>query len=163
MDIGRHIYAEIRSFDCVDIFPNNSPASFNVQFGLEIRFDGLWEVGLRDMSVECLSKSRSNLAGQNLYILTNIIDFSIVGGSLKQLLKRASLGRPIQASNRIMYHMNEIENGCCCCYYKRITVPHCLRLEIRIEDQYGNLIEFPVGSKISLSLHFKRTSPRKSL
>lgn len=158
MDIGRDIYAEVRSFDSDQIFPNNSPASFIVQFGREIRFVGQWGVGLRDMNVESPSESRADLAGQNMYIHTNIIDFSIVGGSLKQLLKRVSLGRPIHARNRIMYQMNEAERSCCCCYYKRITVPHCLRLEVHIEDQNGNLIDFPDGTKISLSLHFKRTS-----
>ena len=160
MDVGHDIYGEIRSFDSVQIFPNNRAASFKVQFGLEIRFDGQWEVGLRGMTIECLSESRPNLAGQNLYIHTNIIDFSIVGGSLKQLLKRVSLWRPIHASNRIMYQMNDVERGCCCCYYKRNTVSHCLCLEVHIEDQYGNLIDFPDGSKISLSLHFKRISPQ---
>lgn len=157
MDIGRDIYAEVRSFDSDQIFPNKNPASFVVQFGREIRFAGQWEIGLRDLNVECLSDSRPDLAGQIMYIHTNIIDFSIVGRSLKQLLKRVTLGRPIHARNRIMYQMNEAEKGCCCCYYKRITVPHCLRLEVQIEDQKGNLIDFPDGSKITLSLHFKRT------
>lgn len=157
MGLGREIYAEVRSFDSVQYFPNNNAASFFVQFGQEIRFDGQWELALRDMNIECPSGSGPNFAGQNMYIYTNIIDFSFVGGSLKQLLKRVSLGRPIHAGNRIIYQMNEADKSCCCCYYKRITLSHCLYVKIHIEDDRGKLIEFPVGCKISLSLHFKQT------
>ena len=86
MGLGNEMFAEIRSFDSAELFPNNRAASFLVQFDREIRFEGQWAVALRDMNLECPSEERPNMAGQNLYIYTNIINFSFVGGSLKQLL-----------------------------------------------------------------------------
>ena len=158
MGLGNEMFAEIRSFDSAELFPNNRAASFLVQFDREIRFEGQWAVALRDMNLECPSEERPNMAGQNLYIYTNIIDFSFVGGSLKQLLKRVSLGRPIHVGNRIIYQVSESDKGCCCSYYKRITTPYCLQLEVYIQNDNGNLVSFPVGSKVSLSLHFKQTT-----
>lgn len=152
------IYAEIRNFDSVQYFPNNTAASFTVQFDREIRFEGHWELALRAIDIDCPSDGRPQCAGKNLYIYTNIIDFSFVGGSLKPLLKRVSLGRPIHSGNRIIYHVNEADVSCCCCYYKRITTPHCLCVEIRIEDDSGKLIDFSAGCKVSLSLHFRQSS-----
>ena len=156
MGLDNEIYVEVRSFDSARFFPNNNAASFTVQFGREIRFNGPWQLALRSMSVECPTEYRVNFAGKNFYIYTNIIDFSFVGGSLKQLLKRVSLGRPIHADNRIIYQMNEADKSCCCCYYKSITTPHCLQLEVHIEDDRGKLIEFTDDCVVSLSLHFKQ-------
>ena len=158
MNLDRDIYAEIRSFDSAQFFPNNKAAFFLVQFDRELRFEGQWELALRAINIDCPSEDRPRFAGQNMYIYTNIIDFSFVGGSLKQLLKRVGLGRAIHSGNRIIYQMSETDKSCCCCYYKRITTPHCLCVEIRIEDDNGKLIDFPIGCKVSLSLHFRRTS-----
>lgn len=156
MNLNREIYAELRSFDSLLNFPNNNAASFRVQFDQEIRLEGLWELALKAITIECSTGDR-HFAGNNLYIYTDIIDFSFVGGSLKQLLKRVSLGPAIHSSNRIIYNMNGNDNNCCC-YYKRITTSHCLSLEIRVEDDKGNLIDFSAGCSVSLSLHFRRTS-----
>ena len=156
--MGRDVYAEIRSFDSVQLFPDNSASSFTVQLGSEIRFDGQWALALRDIIFEFSSEHRTNFAGQNMYIYTNIIDFSIIGANLKQLLKRVSLGRPIHAGNRIIYRMNEADNTCCCGHYKIITTTHCLQLKVHIEDENGTPIDFPDKSKVTLSLHFKQTS-----
>ena len=156
--MGRELYAEIRNFDSMQLFPNNNASSFTVQLGREIRFDGQWMLALRDISFEFSSEDRPNFAGQNVYIYTNIIDFSFVGANLKPLLKRVSLGRPIHAGNRITYHMNEADNACCCGHYKIITTPHCLQLNVHIEDERGYLIDFPDKCKVTLSLHFKQTS-----
>ncbi|MEW8544956.1 MAG: hypothetical protein AB2693_15630 [Candidatus Thiodiazotropha sp.] len=158
MNIDREIYAELRSFDSVHYFPDNQAASFKVQFDQEIRFKGTWELALQAISIDCPSKESLNFAGQNLYIYSNIIDFSFVGGSLKPLLKRVSLGRPIRSGNRLIYQVNEADKGCCCSYYKPITTSHCLCVEVHIEDDNGKLANFSPGCEVTLSLHFRRTS-----
>lgn len=157
MNQGREVYAELRSFDSLEYFPHNNAASFRVQFDREMRFEGLWELALKAISVECNSKDRS-LAGRNLYIYTDIIDFSFVGGSLKQILKRVSLRQGIKSDNRISYQTNETDKGCHCCYYKRVTIPHCLSIEIRIEDDRGNLFRFSNDCNVSMSIHFRQIS-----
>ena len=111
MSLRREIYAELRSFDSLPYFPNNNAACFTVQLDREIRFEGVWEVALKRLHVHCSPKDRS-FAGQNLYMYTNIIDFSFVGGSLKQLLKRVSLGPALKSHNRIIYQMTETDKDC---------------------------------------------------
>ena len=82
-----------------------------------------------------------------IYTFTHIIDFSFVGGSLKQLLKRVSLGPGIHSGNRIIYTIIGNDNSCnsCCCIYKRITTAHCLSIEIRVEADKGTIIDFSGG------------------
>ena len=158
MNLDREIYAELRSFDSFHYFPDNQAASFKVQFDQELRFKGKWELSLRALSIDCPSKDNLNLTGQNLYIYTSIIDFSFVGGSLKQLLKRVSLGRPVRSGNRIIYQVNEADKGCCYSYYKPITTSHCLCVEVHIEDDNGKLVEFSPECEVTLSLLFRRTT-----
>lgn len=153
--VSDNIYADLRSFDSLQYFPTNNAALFRVQFDREIRFDGLWELALKSFDITCTSKDR-DLSGKNLYIYTNIIDFSFVRGSLKQILKRVSLGLGIKSDNQIIYQMNENENNSDSCYYKRITTSHCLFIEIRLEDELGNIISVSDECKVSLSLHFRR-------
>ena len=158
MSLSSEIYAELRNFDSLQYFPHNNAASFRVQFDREIHFEGKWELALRSVSLECPTDVR-NFAGQSLYVYTDIVDFSFVGGSLKQLLRRVSLGPGIHSNNnRIIFQMNG--NGICCSqvYYKRITTSHCLSIRICIEDGYGKPFEFSDACVISLSLHFRRAS-----
>lgn len=155
MNLTDNIYAELRSFDSLRYFPANSAALFRVQFDREIRFDGLWEMALKSFNIACTSKDR-DLSGKNLYIYTNIIDFSFVGGSLKQILKRVSLGLGIKSDNQIIYQMNENDKNCDWCYYKRITTSHCLFIEIRVEDERGHILPVSDECKVSLPLHFRR-------
>lgn len=157
MDPKKQIYAELRSFDSLQYFPDNRAGSFKVQFDQEIRFEGPWELALRALSIACSTRDR-HFDGNDLYIYTDVIDFSFVGGSLKQLLKRVSLGPGIHSGNRIIYTMNGNDNSCCCCIYKRITTAHCLSIEIRVEDDKGNIIDFSGGCSVSVSLHFRRAS-----
>lgn len=159
MNLNDDIYAELRSFDSVQYFPNNTAASFKVQFDQELRFEGQWQLALKWIKIDCSSEER-HFEGKELYIYTDIIDFSFVGGSLKQLLKRVSLGPALYSNNRISYGINGAENNCCCCYYKRITIPNCLSIEIRVEDDKGNLIDLSAGCTVILSMHFRRTSQK---
>lgn len=164
MNLSHEIFAEVRSFDSLRYFPNNRAACFKIQFDQEIRFEGSWELGLTGISIDCFSGDR-HFDGTDLYVYIDIIDFSFVGGNMKQLLKRVSLGPAIKSGNRIIYHMNSSNNGCCCCHYKQITTPYCLSVEIRVEDAKGNITDFSDKCFTSLSLHFRRRTsimPKKS-
>lgn len=58
MNLNREIYAELRSFDSVLNFPNNNAASFRVQFDQEILLEGLWELALKAITIECSTGDR---------------------------------------------------------------------------------------------------------
>ena len=107
------------------------------------------------ISVDCFSGD-GHFDGVDLYVYIDITDFSFVGGNMKQLLKRVSLGPAIKSGNRIIYHMIGSDNGCCSSYCKRITAPYCLSVEIRIEDAKGNIINFSDKCYTSLFLQFRQ-------
>lgn len=142
-------YIELRSFDCLNLYPMNIASCFRVQFIRELKFNGDWQLSLRDLVINC--KDTDNIGGRDIYIYTNIIEMSFVGTNLRSVLRRVNSGQGVRNGSRLTYLCKT--EDC----YRAISVPYCMSLEIRIEDEHGHLLNLSALSTVSMTLHFRRT------
>ena len=95
------------------------------------------------------SKVILNISFYHLYIYSSLVDPILVGGVKVPLLHSLWL------DNTIEDNINESVETL---MYLPISMTSINKIEIQIRDDAGNIIEFPYGSKTSLTLHFRKAN-----
>ena len=141
-------YVELRSFDSLNVYPSNIISNFRIQLAKEMKFRGQWQVSIIDFVLN-MNTYDSDMQGKDIYVFTDVIDYSLVGSNFRPILRRLNTGLAIHSDSRTTY-INQA-GGC----YKNITVRHCMSIEITLENAYGKPLNLVTGSDVSLTLHFR--------
>ena len=131
-------YINIRSSQDVDFFPNNKPYCFNCKLRQAIIFNGRWEMGLTELTL-----NESSVTEKTLVIYSDICGESLISGVYAPVLRKVHLTK----------QENYIFNFP---YYLPVVKSEINELEILVKNDH----ELPaVGLKqpISLVIHFKET------
>ena len=79
-------YVLLSSKDSQLLYPENSGNNFRVQLPQELNLSGYWEVAVSDIYINQAEGQPS----QRLLVCCDIVDYTIVGDSLRQILRRVS-------------------------------------------------------------------------
>lgn len=112
-------HVDISCGDCVQLYPLNNGCEFRVVMdeSLVLKSNKRWHVALVGFTVKC-DNDGMQFRGRNLYVCSNIVDFSVFGGKKVQLLRKVCLGEGVRtADGGCMFSVDTTENYC---FYKRV-------------------------------------------
>ena len=79
-------YVLLSSEDSQLLYPGNRGNDFRVQLPQELNLSGYWDVAVSDIYIDQAEGQTS----QRLLVCCDIVDYTIVGDSLRQILRRIS-------------------------------------------------------------------------
>lgn len=147
-------HVHICSSDSMLYFPSNKGSDFRVNLDEKILFSGQWSVALVGLTVG--TKKSVQLDSLQLYLCSNLVDFSFVGGKKVQLLRKVCLGQGFAQREKRLYNVETVENYC---FYKSVIVQECLTIHICVLEHDMNFLSILDNCNVTVSLHFKRSSP----
>lgn len=147
------MHVDICSTDCTDLYPFNAGCDFRVALDETLILkDRRWFVALVGITVKS-SLDVTELRGQELYVCSNVADYSVMGGKKVQLLRRICLGRGIRTQDGgCMFSVDTVEN---LCFYKTAQHQEIKRIHIYILKKSGQKFESIHDCIVSVTLHFK--------
>lgn len=149
----KEIHVHICNSDSISLFPRNVGSDFRVNLDEKIIFSGHWYVTVVGLTVE--SRDTLRLEALQLYLCSNIVGFSFIGGRKHQLLRKIGLGKGLENRQRTVYNVETTENYC---FYKPVSVQECTTIHIRAVDHDMKSVSILDDCKVTVSLHFKRLS-----
>ena len=105
----------LSSRDSKESHPENKPSSFIVELSRPLNLEGLWVCGLKEIHFTSMISAKGHLE-----VCSNICEESIVGSTLKPVLRRIPLNRQKQ-------HFTFQDT-----YYFKVSRPQIQRVEISI-------------------------------
>lgn len=142
---------EIRTFEedestCID-----TCGIFRSRLPVIVQLSGQWKVSLTEVTI---AATNYTFSGQNsdLYIYASIVERSIVGGSMKRLLRRVNFGTNIDSFSRNFYNVKFVDNH----HYRNVSTSSLTNIGFTISTPLGEVVRFPPRTSVSLSLHFKQ-------
>jgi hypothetical protein len=148
-------HVDICSADSLDLYPSNTGCDFWV--GLDEALDmrnKQWHVALVGLTVVASAGSGANLSGKEIFLYSNVADFSVLGGKKTQLLRKVCLGSGVQtATNSTVFSVDTVENYC---FYKRVQHQEIKSIHVVALTNRGEKFEALGGCLLSVTLHFKR-------
>ena len=86
------VHMVLKSTDGVSLLENNAPYDFTVQLSRPINLKGYWVVALTELSIGYRDSSKRI---GDIYIFSNICDYSFVGATEKPLLRKVHISKEI--------------------------------------------------------------------
>ena len=127
------VYLHLDSSQCLDIYPDNRPWSFKIQFNAPLDLSGLWTIALTEIHLD------GNFARSPLDIFCNLCAVSIVGGVKLPILRR-------------IFHSDQLFS---IPYYKKVSLQETNSIEIDIRTSKGETALLLKGPTF-VTLHLKR-------
>ena len=148
------IHVDICSTDCTELYPLNVGCDFRVVLDETLVLtERQWTVALVGLTVKS-ALDGTELRGQELYVCSNVVDFSVMGGKKVQLLRRICLGNGVRTADRgCTFSVETAENFC---FYKRVQQQEVKAIHIYILDKTGQKLELLSDCVVSVTLHFKK-------
>lgn len=147
------IHVDMCSADCIDFYPTNCVSDFRIVLDESLVLGSeLWCVALVGLTVEC-PRDGSELRGRELYLCSNVIDYSVVGGKKVHLLRKLCLGNGVRtARGGSMFSIDTVENAC---FYKRVNSQEIKHISIYVTGRKGERVEVLNECTVGVALHFK--------
>jgi hypothetical protein len=147
-------HVDINSKDCIQLYPLNNGCEFRVVMdeSLVLKNGKRWSVALVGLTVNC-DHDDMQVNGRELYVCSNIVDFSVVGGKKVQLLRKICLGDGVRtAEGGRMFSVDTVEN---CCFYKRVYGHEIKCIHIYSLSATGKRATALIDCTVGVTLHFK--------
>ena len=136
-------YIHVCSKDSKDIYPQNTPADFQVQLPERLRFHGTWECALAEIEYIFPSPPITETMTTSLWVNTNVCNVSIVGNTKSPILRRVPLMQgTYDASFQLLHY-----------YPVNMMSFDVIHLYINTDD--GERASFLHGT-LKATLHFRR-------
>lgn len=150
-------HVDISSKDCIQLYPHNNGCDFRVVMveSLVLNNDKRWFAALVGLSVLC-DNDGMQLCGRELYVCSNIVDFSVFGGKKIQLMRKICLGDGIRtAEGGRAFSIDTVENHC---FYKRVHGQEIKNIRIYSLSEAGQRAAALIGCTVGVTLHLKCTN-----
>lgn len=144
-------HVHVCNSDSLSYFPSNKGSDFRVNLDEKILLPGQWAAALVGLSVE--TDKPVQLDCLLLYLCSNLVDFSFVGGKKVQLLRKTCLGQGLAKGEKRMYNVETIENYC---FYKSVIVQEFQTIHISVFAHDLKHLTILDNCNVTASLHFKR-------
>ena len=123
---------------------SHTASSFTIYWDTAITFIGKWEVALTEYAFACPKEFKPQ---SPLYIYASLVEPILVGNT------RVPLMRQIWLNNDDDIILHDILDHT---MYLPLASSCINNVEIQVRNDKGDLIEFPQGTKTSLTLHFQQ-------
>lgn len=150
-------HVDISSKDCIQLYPHNNCCDFRVVMdeSLVLKNDKRWFAALVGLTV-CCDNDGMQLRGRELYVCSNIVDFSVFGSKKIQLLRKICLGDGIRsAEGGRTFSIDTVENYC---FYKRVHGQEIKSIRIYGLSKAGQRAAALIGCTVGVTLHLKCTN-----
>jgi hypothetical protein len=142
------VYVIARSDDSTAYYTANDGSAFTVQLNQTLDLGVYWAIGLCELSIVNEGRFGDNIDPLEIYVCSNLVATSYVGGSQQRLLRRF-LTRTLELN-----YFERIVNPV---YYASTALTRCSEIEIRLEDRRGVVLRDQLrDSKTTVVLHLKR-------
>lgn len=147
------VHVDVCSSDCVEFYPLNNGSDFRVGLGETLLLKGRqWHVALVGLTVVS-THDGTELRGKELYLCSNIVDYSLVGDKKVQLLRKLCLGTGIKTPwGGCMFAVDTVDSSC---FYKRVQTQEIKYIRTFITDRRGEKLKELEKCTVGVALHFK--------
>jgi hypothetical protein len=113
---------------------------------------------LVSLTVECGRDVGANLNGQDLYLCSNVVDFSLLWGKKCQLLRKVNLGHGLLTgmNEGAVFSVDTVKNYS---FYKGVQHREIKTVRIFVLKKSGDNFEDLSGCVLSVTLHFRSIAP----
>jgi hypothetical protein len=147
------VHADVSNTDCLGLYPLNNGSDFHVVLDETLVLtSGHWHVALVGLTAET-TEAGLELRGKELYLCSNIVDYSVVGGKKVSLLRKMCLGNGIRtAGGGCVFFVDTSDNNC---FYKRVNSKEIKHIRIYVTDRNGQKLDALNDYSVAVTLHFK--------
>lgn len=140
-------HAEISSFDSENVHLGNTAASFKTQFAANVRLQGVWKVGLTEITIVA-SETETSLKGSEIFVYADIVDVTRVGCDIKPLLRKVYLGKGIlRRDNACVYNCRFTDSSS----YKPVSKRFFSSVEIYIKNEREKYAFLSPNTSVSIT------------
>ena len=147
------IHMHLHSTDSKKHYPDNKGTDFRVRLDETVSLTDRWCVVLLGVYVESMLADVPDAL--ELYICSDIVGFSFVGGHKIQLLRKVNIGKGIDSDKRKIFSVSTYENMFFC---KPVIVREISSIHINIQSRGGKHIFLLDKCEVTVSLHFRKIS-----
>lgn len=147
------VHVDVSNTDCHGLYPLNNGSDFHVLLDETLVLtSGHWHVELVGFTAKTTGGGLE-LCGKELYLCSNIIDYSVVGGKKVSLLRKLCLGNGIRtAGGSCVFSVDTSDNSC---FYKRVNSKGIEHIRIYVTDRSGGRLDALNDYSVAVTLHFK--------